>query len=231
MQALVCRPEHELKYRLGRAAWSGTKRMTATPGLSSMQKRIWGIALAGLVLFAVAGAAAAQRGKKGSGPDADEAFGPVMQAYLGYLRNEQEVVDDRVSRSEISPAYYRRNSERIQALKQMAIRIYRETGVDYVPELEAVTADEFGTLFESPPKPSNLRYGEILDHKFRFLSVLRIGEPFYLFVRLDPYEQAELMKRSGVSAQPAAADPPRSTNPATQRVDQTPTRPRRVTPR
>ena len=28
----------------------------------------------------------------------DEEFGPVVRAYLGYLRNEQEVVDDRASR-------------------------------------------------------------------------------------------------------------------------------------
>ena len=47
--------------------------------------------------------------------------GPVMSAYLGYLRNEQEVVDDRSSRHEIDAAYYRLNSSRIRALRQMAI--------------------------------------------------------------------------------------------------------------
>ena len=204
--------------------------MRRIPGLSGRWVHNGRAALAGLTVLALVSVVAAQRGKKTSGNDADETFGPVMQAYLGYLRNEQEVVDDRVSRSEISPAYYRRNSERIQALKQMAIRIYRETGVDYVPELEAVTADEFGTLFENPPKPATLRNSQTVEHKFRFLSVVRIGEPFYLFARLDPYEQAEQMKKSGVSA--AAADSPRSsTVPATQRVGQTPTRPRRVTPR
>ena len=45
-------------------------------------------------------------------------FGPVMQAYLGYLRNEQEVVDDRISRREINVNYYRRNSNRIRALRR-----------------------------------------------------------------------------------------------------------------
>src|SRR6185369_3709272 len=53
----------------------------------------------------------------------DEQFGPVVRAYLGYLRNEQEVVDDRASRREINAVYYRRNSNRIRALRQMAMRI------------------------------------------------------------------------------------------------------------
>ena len=47
--------------------------------------------------------------------DKSSEFGPVMRAYLGYLRNEQEVVDDRISRREISPEYYHRNSYRIRA--------------------------------------------------------------------------------------------------------------------
>src|SRR6266513_2205996 len=80
-------------------------------------------------------------------------FGPVVSAYLGYLSNEQEVVDDRASRKEITAAYYRRNSNRIHALRQMAIRLVRQSGNDYVPELEAVTVDEFGTIFEHPPRP------------------------------------------------------------------------------
>src|SRR5436190_22646498 len=73
-------------------------------------------------------------------PAADSEFGPVMTAYLGYLNNEQEVVDDRASRKEISVAYYRRNSNRIQALREMAMRLVRQSDNDFVPELEAVTA-------------------------------------------------------------------------------------------
>src|SRR5690349_8798482 len=95
----------------------------------------------------------------GQTPDNEE-FGPVVRAYLGYLRNEQEVVDDRVSRREISAAYYRRNSNRIRALRQIAIRIARENRNDYLPELEAVTREEFGLLFQKPPDPLNLRSGE-----------------------------------------------------------------------
>src|ERR1700704_7169044 len=94
-------------------------------------------------------------------------FGPVVSAYLGYLRNEQEVVDDRASRREISRAYYRRNSNRIRALREIAVRIARESGNDYLPELEAVAGDELGTLFERRPDLTNLPIGKVLNNTFR----------------------------------------------------------------
>lgn len=125
----------------------------------------------------------------------DNEFGPVVRAYLGYLRNEQEVVDDRVSRHEVNRAYYLRNSNRIRALRQMAVRIARESGNDYLPELEAATRDELNSLFETPPRPETLRVGEVLNSTFRFLGVVRSHEIFYIFARLDPYEQAELLQK------------------------------------
>ncbi|HEY3581594.1 MAG TPA: hypothetical protein VGK82_13655 [Pyrinomonadaceae bacterium] len=131
---------------------------------------------------------------------ADDEFGPVVRAYLGYLKDEQEVVDDRVSRREVSPTYYRHNSNRIKALRQMAIRLARETNNDYLPELEAVSAGELGLLFGSEaPAPSSLKVGEVVRKTFRFLGVVRAGEVFYLFARLDPYEQAELNEKADSS--------------------------------
>jgi hypothetical protein len=134
-------------------------------------------------------------------------FGPVVRAYLGYLHNEQEVVDDRVSRREISARYYRRNSNRIRALRQIALRLARDTHNDYLPELEAVTGDELGLLFEHPPQPSTLRVGGVVRNTFRFLGTIRFGEPFYVFARLDTYEQAEIMERAastGKKTEPSA---------------------------
>ena len=142
-----------------------------------------------IAVLTVAGAALGQR-------QPDQEFGPVVTAYLGYLSNEQEVVDDRVSRREITPGYYRRNSNRIHALRQTAIRLVRQSGNDYVPELEAVTTDEFKTIFERPPLAGTLRVNEVFGNKFRFLGSLRMGETFYVFARLDPYEQADLMQRN-----------------------------------
>src|SRR5438034_6444298 len=118
------------------------------------------IALSGLVLGQRAG---------------DSGFGPVVTAYLGYLNNEQEVVDDRASRKEITAAYYRRNSNRIHALRQMALRLVRQSENDYVPELEAVTVDEFRTIFEHPPQPAALHQSGVFGNKFRFLGTVSAG--------------------------------------------------------
>lgn len=145
--------------------------------------------LGSLILLGVSLIASAQT------PRDEHQFGPVVRAYLGYLRNEQEVVDDRASRHEVNAVYYRRNSNRIRALRQMAVQIAYQTQNDYLPELEAIAADEMGLLFERPPRFQTLRVGEVLQTNFRYLGVVRTGEPFYLFARLDPYEQSELMEK------------------------------------
>jgi hypothetical protein len=154
----------------------------------------------------------------------DEEFGPNVRAYLGYLRNEQEVVDDRASRQEIRREYYLHNSNRIYALRQMALRIARENKSDYLPELEAVSQPEFDQLFESPPKPADLQAGTTIEYKFKFLGMVASrGERFYLFARLDPYEQAEERKKSSAAPQPNAHAATASPSPSAN------ARPRRVT--
>jgi hypothetical protein len=105
-------------------------------------------------------------------------------------------VDDRASRHEVSASYYRRNSNRIRALRQTALRIARESKNDYLPELEAVTKNELGLLFETPPQKPNFQVGDILRGTFRYLGAVRATEVFYVFTRLDPYEQAELHEKT-----------------------------------
>lgn len=161
-----------------------------------------------IILLCVAPGKVAVAQETVAGAEEEEEFGPVVTAYLGYLRTEQEVVDDRASRHEISPRYYRRNSNRIRALRQMAISLARETGNDYLPEFEAATRDELGTLFEKPPPPRRFRVGMVLNNTFRYLGAVRAGETFYVFARLDPYEQAELQgKGTAPSVQPPPASP------------------------
>lgn len=124
-----------------------------------------------------------------------EEFGPVVRAYLSYLDAEQDVTDDRASRHEISAAYYRRNTNRITALRQVVLRIARETNNDYVPELEAIALDELHTLFEEKPNVKKLSVGEVLNNTFRYLGTVRVGVVFYIFERLDIYEQADLIEK------------------------------------
>lgn len=163
------------------------------------------LALTLLLLLAACAVADAQTRRRAE-PAASE-FGPNVRAYLGYLRNEQEVVDDRASRREIDRRYYLHNLNRINALRQMAVRLARESGNDYLPELEAVSESEFEQLFEEPlPKASELQQGAVLQFKLKFLGlVVSRGEKFYLFARLDPYEQAELMKQG--ESRPGEARP------------------------
>src|SRR5688500_979123 len=179
-------------------------------------RRLRGFLALTLLLFCVCAAAQAQRRQRAPAPE--EEFGPNVTAYLGYLRNEQEVVDDRASRREIDRRYYLHNLNRINALRQMALRIARESGNDYLPELEAVSLKEFEQLFDEPlPEVSELEPGLLLDYKFRFLGMVQTrGEKFYLFARLDPYEQAEMRKKGAAgsqrdghaaTAQPPGADP------------------------
>lgn len=157
-----------------------------------------------------------------TGPVGEDEFGPVVLAYLGYLRNEQEVVDDRVSRREISPVYYRRNSNRIRSLRQMAIRIARETHNDYLPELEAVARDELGTLFERPPRPQTLQIGEVVNNRLRFLGGVRSVELFYVFARLDPFEQSlGAEQQDPAQRNSSAAEPPGGRNKSATRARRT----------
>jgi hypothetical protein len=124
-------------------------------------------------------------------------FGPVVTSYLEYLRTEEEVVDDRGSRREITPAYYRRNKNRIRALRQIAVKIARETANDYLPELEAVAVTELNTLFDPLPRLAELKPGAMVNDAYRFLGVVRAGELFYVFARLGPFEQQELQQQRG----------------------------------
>lgn len=180
-----------------------------------------------LILLCVAGTGVARAQRRAQENAAE--FGPVVRAYLGYLKDEQEVVDDRASRREISRNYYVRNSNRIRALRQTAIRLARENGNDYLPELEAAAGDELNTLFEEPPKPASLRVGEVYHDTFRFLGTVRSGDLFYVFARLDPYEQADLMakEKSGKAAEEMRATAPAAPTP-TPASGQATTRPRRA---
>ena len=172
-------------------------------------------------MLAAASGAGAQRSRRA--PAEDSEFGPNVRVYLEYLRAEQEVVDDRVSRREIDRRYYQLNSNRIRALRQMAVRIARESDNDYLPELVAVSLEEFDQLFEPPlPAPSELREGETLEFKFRYLGAVTAGrDKFYLFARLDPYEQAELRKQHSTKdtagARETTAAPPAPAPEATSR--------------
>lgn len=194
-------------------------------------EKLWRRALLAMLVCVVsANTAAAQRAGTAAADDAE--FGPVVRTYLGYLRAEQDVVDDRASRREIDQSYFRRNTNRIRALRQMAVRIARETQNDFLPELYAVTRDELGTLFDPEPKTTAFRVGEIVNNTFRYLGTVRSVEPFYLFARLDVYEQAELSERGesppALDTTASAPETPTTANAPPRGKSTATSRPRRV---
>src|SRR5207249_8898144 len=169
-----------------------TSRVDSMPNLRILPRLLFALT----IMLGFGAVCIAQRSLGNRSMDDNSSFGPVVQAYLGYLANEQEVVDDRISRKEISAAYYHRNSNRIRALRTMAIRLVRQSGNDYVPELEAVAPDELRTLFERPPNAGALHPNAILANKFKFLATVHSGEAFYLFARLRSEEHtSELQSR------------------------------------
>ena len=86
----------------------------------------------------------------------------------------------------------------------MAMRIAADTRNDYLPEFEAVASDELGLLFERPPRFGTIRIGDVLQSTFRYLGTVRNAEVFYVFARLDPYEQSELIDRTSNTTENAA---------------------------
>lgn len=136
---------------------------------------------------------------------------PNVKAYLDYLKQELTVTDERSSQREVNAAYIRHNFNRVSALRAFALKMARETDNDYIPEMEAVTQKEFRILFpDDPPAVSELKPGEVYNFSYRFLGSARSAETFYIFARLDPYEE-ERMRRAAVKSaetkQPAAAPP------------------------
>lgn len=183
---------------------------------SNSVTRTWGT-VAVFFLLVTAGVAQTQRGSTST-----DNFGPNVRSYLEYLRQEEEVVDDRQSRPEIRRDYYLRNMNRIRALREVALKIARSSDNDYMPELEAVAPDELHTLFETPPDLSKVKTGDVLNNTFRFLGKVRTGRVFFIFARLDPYEQAEYLEREKRAKADGVAGTGHDAPPAENKADQSP---------
>jgi hypothetical protein len=104
------------------------------------------------------------------------------------------------------------------------VKLARQSNNDYLPELEAVARDEFGLLFQVPPRPEVLKNGEVIQNTFRFLGAVRSAEVFYVFARLDPYEQSELIQKTAEKPTKLSISAPASDQ--NEKVS----RPRRATP-
>lgn len=169
--------------------------------------------LAGFVLLLAASLIApAQTAKPKKQTQTQKKFGPNVQAYLDYLKTELTVTDARESQREVSAEYINHNFNRVSALRQFAVKIASESEVDFVPEMEAIVEREFHLLFpENAPRTANLKVGDIYA-AYRYLGSVRNREVFYIFSRLDPFEE-EALKAKTQNSPNAAAPPVEQTNP------------------
>ena len=169
-----------------------------------------------VLLLAATLIAPAQTAKTKKQIQTQKKFGPNVQAYLDYLKTELTVTDARESQREVSAAYINHNFNRVSALRQFAIKIASESDVDYVPEMEAVVEREFHLLFpENAPKPSSLKAGEIYA-AYRYLGSVRNREVFYIFSRLDPFEEEALKPKSQKTPNASAPKNETTTSPQTE---------------
>ena len=93
-----------------------------------------------------------------------------------------------------------------------------------------LSTDELRILFEDPPSPRTLRVSQVVKNTFRYLGPITSAEVFYVFARLDPYEQAALIESSN-STENSSPSSSESSAAKGQRIGETPTRPRRTIPR
>ena len=63
------------------------------------------------------------------------------------------------------------------------------------PNLKQWLADELGTLVEHPPTQRICGLVTCLTTRSDTLGLVRVSENFYLFARLDPYEQMEFAQK------------------------------------
>lgn len=132
---------------------------------------------------------------------APEKLRPNTRAYLDNLKRQLIVTDDPTSRVEVSPAFLRHNFNRISALRTFVTNYAATSESDFVPELSAVNEAELRTLFiENTPTPTDLTKGAVVNRIYRFLGTVKNAEIFYIFERLNPFEEEIARGASGTGS-------------------------------
>ena len=69
---------------------------------------------------------------------------------------------------------------------------------------EVVSVERAAITFDVQGGKGTLKVGEVVQTRFRYLGAVRSGDSFYVFARLDPYEQAELLQKTNAVREAAA---------------------------
>lgn len=112
-------------------------------------------------------------------------FGPVVSSYLNGLNEELRELDFQVSHQEISRADYALTRERLRLLRGLVERRATSSREDRVPEVQVLTAAEFGRLgLSARPDAAKLRVGTVLEKQWKLTGLehdQKTGRKFFIF--------------------------------------------------
>lgn len=112
-------------------------------------------------------------------------YGPEVKSFLDLMRHEDDELEFQIRHNEISRREYIRSKSRIAIHRETALKLAKESGTDYVPELHVAAASELDQLIEDGTTLiRGIKAGDVIKEKWRYLGNVRRGELFYIFERL-----------------------------------------------
>jgi hypothetical protein len=112
-------------------------------------------------------------------------YGPELTSFLDLMRHEEDELDFQIKHNEISRPEYNRSKSRIAIQRLIVLNRFKESGVDYVPEIYVQTASEIDQVIEDGSSLIKaIKAGDVIKEKWRYLGSVRRGETFYIFERL-----------------------------------------------
>ena len=114
-----------------------------------------------------------------------DGYGPEVKSFLDLMRHEDDELEFQIRHNEISRREYVRSKSRIAIHRETVLKLVKESGTDYVPELHVAAASELDQLIEDGTSLiRGIKPGDVIKEKWRYLGSVRRGELFYIFERL-----------------------------------------------
>ena len=112
-------------------------------------------------------------------------YGPEVKSFLDLMRHEDDELEFQIRHNEISRREYIRSKSRIAIHRETVLKLVKESGTDYVPELHVAAASELDQLIEDGTSLiKGIKTGDVIKEKWRYLGSVRRGELFHIFERL-----------------------------------------------
>lgn len=152
------------------------------------------LVLVGFALLAGASVAADAKGtsrgstgRRSASPERVRDLPPEVEAFLGFIEDEEAELQYQLENDEITPAEYQVTKARLAITRDAVVRLARGRSEGAVPELHVLLATELtqvlaGGLEELKGK----RAGEAVNESWRFHGTATRGQTFYILERTGP---------------------------------------------